>query len=129
VCRRRARPCQGRALCDASSGSRRDHDVANHTEPALLLIPPETASEEDDEVAHRLRVTALKLDADWVVISACSWRRCPFRLARAFFYAGARALLVFTGMWTAKRPFALSRHLIEEVSDADPDMVTRLPIV
>jgi CHAT domain-containing protein len=28
-------------------------------------------------------------------------------LARAFFYAGARALLVFTGMWTANRPLAL----------------------
>jgi len=46
-------------------------------------------------------VTALKLDADWVILSACNTAAgdrvggdALSRLARAFFYAGARTLLV-----------------------------------
>jgi CHAT domain-containing protein len=47
-------------------------------------------------------VTALKLDADWVILSACNTAaggtedaEALSGLARAFFYAGARALLVY----------------------------------
>jgi hypothetical protein len=46
-------------------------------------------------------VAALKLDADWVILSACNTAagnsdkaEALSGLARAFFYAGARALLV-----------------------------------
>jgi CHAT domain-containing protein len=46
-------------------------------------------------------VTALKLDADWVILSACNTAAGGAQgaealsgLARAFFYAGARAMLV-----------------------------------
>ncbi len=74
----------------------------NLAEPALLLTPPDTATEEDDGLLTASEVTELKLDADWVVLSACNTAASGEKgdaeplsgLARAFFYAGARALLV-----------------------------------
>jgi CHAT domain-containing protein/tetratricopeptide (TPR) repeat protein len=73
----------------------------SHAEPALLLTPPATASEEDDGLLTASEVAALKLDADWVILSACNTAAADTvggdalsGLARAFFYAGARALLV-----------------------------------
>jgi CHAT domain-containing protein len=48
-------------------------------------------------------ITQLRLDADWLVLSACNTAagesdkpgaEAPSGLARAFFYAGARAILV-----------------------------------
>ena len=70
-------------------------------EPALMLTPPSAPSEEDDGLLTASEVTGLKLDADWVVLSACNTAaggtdgaEALSGLARAFFYAGARALLV-----------------------------------
>ncbi len=74
---------------------------ARKAEPAMLLTPPQTASEEDDGLLTATEVAALKLDADWVILSACNTAAGGEKgaealsgLARAFFYAGARALLV-----------------------------------
>ena len=78
-------------------------DVAQAlAEPALLLTPPDVATERDDGLLTASEVTRLKLDADWVVLSACNTAgggekgdaEALSGLARAFFYAGARALLV-----------------------------------
>jgi CHAT domain-containing protein len=70
-------------------------------EPSLLFTPPATASETDDGLFTASEVSQLKLDADWVVLSACNTAAGDAKeaealagLARAFFYAGARALLV-----------------------------------
>ena len=70
-------------------------------EPALILTPPAQASEEDDGLLTASEVAQLKLDADWVVMSACNTAggdkadlEALSGLARAFFYAGSRALLV-----------------------------------
>ena len=71
-------------------------------EPALLLTPPDVATEKDDGLLTASEVARLKLDADWVVLSACNTAgggekgdaEALSGLARAFFYAGARALLV-----------------------------------
>ena len=72
-------------------------------EPALILTPPKQASEEDDGLLTASEIAQLKLDADWVVLSACNTAagdsgqpgaEALSGLARAFFYAGARALLV-----------------------------------
>ena len=70
-------------------------------EPSLILTPPETASETDDGLLTASEVANLKLDADWVVLSACNTAgggevgaEALSGLARAFFYAGARSLLV-----------------------------------
>ena len=75
-------------------------------EPALVLTPPPdgvtTAElEEDDGLLTASEVAQLELDADWVVLSACNTTagekgdaEALSGLARAFFYAKARALLV-----------------------------------
>jgi CHAT domain-containing protein len=75
--------------------------TASKAEPALMLTPPETASETDDGLLTASEVAGLKLDADWVVLSACNTAsgddigaEALSGLARAFFYAGARSLLV-----------------------------------
>ena len=72
-------------------------------EPALILTPPEKATEQDDGLLTASEIAQLKLNADWVVLSACNTASAAedgdnaealSGLARAFFYAGARALLV-----------------------------------
>jgi len=77
--------------------------AAARAEPALVLTPPAQASEEDDGLLAASEIAQLKLDADWVVLSACNTAagdsdkpgaEALSGLARAFFYAGARALLV-----------------------------------
>jgi hypothetical protein len=71
------------------------------SEPGLLLTPPKTSTETDDGYLSASEVAALKLDADWVILSACNTAaggapgsEALSGLARAFFYAGARSLLV-----------------------------------
>jgi CHAT domain-containing protein/tetratricopeptide (TPR) repeat protein len=70
-------------------------------EPGLILTPPETASEDDDGYLSASEIAGLKLDADWVVLSACNTAaggaanaEALSGLGRAFIYAGARSLLV-----------------------------------
>ena len=71
-------------------------------EPALALTPPATPTKGEDGLLDASEVATLKLDADWVVLSACNTAgpdgtlggESLSGLARAFFYAGARALLV-----------------------------------
>ena len=41
-------------------------------EPALLLTPPQQATTEDDGLLTASEVAQLKLDPDWVVLSACN---------------------------------------------------------
>jgi CHAT domain-containing protein len=75
--------------------------LSGTSEPGLLLTPPDKASETDDGYLTASEVAALKLDADWVILSACNTAAGDAKgadalsgLARAFFYAGARSLLV-----------------------------------
>lgn len=69
-------------------------------EPALVLTPPAQASALDDGLLTASEIAALKLDADWVILSACNTAagnghgETLSGLARAFLYAGSRALLV-----------------------------------
>ena len=70
-------------------------------EPGLILTPPDEATEEDDGYLSASEIAALKLDADWVILSACNTAagaatsaEALSGLARAFIYAQARALLV-----------------------------------
>ncbi len=75
--------------------------VKARAEPALVMSPPDQPTDEDDGLLTASEVALLKLDADWVVLSACNTAggeepgaEALSGLARAFFYAGARALLV-----------------------------------
>jgi CHAT domain-containing protein len=76
-------------------------DVKGLAEPALVLTLPKKATDADDGLLTSSEVANLKLNADWVVLSACNTAagdkpgaEALSGLARAFFYAGARALLV-----------------------------------
>lgn len=71
------------------------------TQPALALSAPDVAGVEGDGLLTMEEILALKLDADWVVLSACNTgagagagAEAASGLGRAFFYAGTRALLV-----------------------------------
>jgi CHAT domain-containing protein len=75
--------------------------LSSKAEPGLLLTPPEKPNEIDDGYLTASEVATLKLDADWVILSACNTAAGEAKdaealsgLARAFFYAGARSLLV-----------------------------------
>ena len=46
--------------------------TASRAEPALILSPPAQATDEDDGLLTASEITQLKLDADWVVLSACN---------------------------------------------------------
>lgn len=76
-------------------------DVKGVSEPALALTLPKQATVKDDGLLTATEISQLKLNADWVVLSACNTiagdkpgAEALSGLARAFFYAGARALLV-----------------------------------
>ena len=76
-------------------------EIRGGTEPGLILTPPTAATAEDDGYLSASEIAALKLDADLVILSACNTAaggaenaEALSGLARAFFYAGARALLV-----------------------------------
>ena len=76
-------------------------DIKGLGEPSLALTLPKEPSDLDDGLLTASEVAQLKLNADWVVLSACNTAagdkpgaEALSGLARAFFYAGARALLV-----------------------------------
>jgi CHAT domain-containing protein len=76
-------------------------DIKGLAEPSLALTLPKEPSDLDDGLLTASEVAQLKLNADWVVLSACNTiagdkpgAEALSGLARAFFYAGARALLV-----------------------------------
>jgi CHAT domain-containing protein len=71
------------------------------TQPALALSAPSVSGGEGDGLLLMEEILSLKLDADWVVLSACNTgagagagAEAASGLGRAFFYAGTRALLV-----------------------------------
>jgi CHAT domain-containing protein/tetratricopeptide (TPR) repeat protein len=76
-------------------------EIKGLAEPSLALTLPKRPSDLDDGLLTASEVAQLKLNADWVVLSACNTiagdkpgAEALSGLARAFFYAGARALLV-----------------------------------
>ena len=76
-------------------------DLDGLTQPALALSAPDVTGGEDDGLLTMGEILGLRLDADWVVLSACNTgsgegagAEAVSGLGRAFFYAGTRALLV-----------------------------------
>ena len=82
-------------------------DVQGSAEPGLILTPPPKGTSDrkaldyDDGFLTAAEIAMLKLDADWVILSACNTAggsgetaEALSGMARAFFYAGARTLLV-----------------------------------
>jgi CHAT domain-containing protein len=103
-------------------------DVDGLTQPALALTAPEVAGVKGDGLLTMEKILALKLDADWVVLSACNTAagagagaEAASGLGSAFFYAGTRALLVTN--WSVHS--ASARELISDVfrrQSADPSI-------
>jgi CHAT domain-containing protein len=77
-------------------------ELSGLEEPALVFTPPETPTPDDNGLVTASQAAKLDLAADWVVLSACNTAGgdgAPGAegfsgLARAFFYAGAKSLLV-----------------------------------
>ena len=92
-------------------------------EPALVLTPRDA---NDDGLLRASEVAQLKLNADWVVLSACNTAagerlgaEALSGLARAFFYAQARALLV--SHWPVLNPRAAVRLTTRAFAELDRD--------
>ena len=76
-------------------------EISGAVEPGLILSPPKAPTERDDGYLSAVEIAGLKLDADWVILSACNTAagnahnaEALSGLARALFYAGGRTLLV-----------------------------------
>jgi CHAT domain-containing protein len=77
-------------------------DILGMNEPALVLSPPVRATDANDGLLTSSEIAGLKMNAAWVILSACntaggngnSGTEGLSGLARAFLYAGARRLLV-----------------------------------
>jgi CHAT domain-containing protein len=79
-------------------------DLDGLNQPALALCSPKVTGENEDGLLTMGEILKLKLNADWVVLSACNTgaadgagAEAVSGLGRAFFYAGTRAILV--SMW------------------------------
>ena len=99
-------------------------------EPALVFTPPAgTATAEDDGLLTASEIAQLKLNAEWVILSACNTAGSADKpgvealsgLARAFFYAGARALLVSHWRVDSLAAVLLISTAMEELR-ANPDV-------
>jgi CHAT domain-containing protein/Tfp pilus assembly protein PilF len=99
-------------------------DFTGLAEPALVLTPPTQGSELDDGLLTAGEISQLKLDADWVVLSACNTAAPDGTpgaeglsgLASAFFYAGARSLLVSHWSVSSQAATALTTRMFEEAA-------------
>jgi CHAT domain-containing protein len=100
------------------------------TQPALALSSPAVTGGDGDGLLTMEEILGLKLDADWVVLSACNTgagagagAEAASGLGRAFFYAGTRALLVTN--WSVHSQSA--RELVTDLfkRQADDPKLTR----
>jgi CHAT domain-containing protein/tetratricopeptide (TPR) repeat protein len=90
-------------------------------EPALVLTPPADGAESelDDGLLTATEIAQLNMNAEWVVMSACNTAarssadaEALSGLARAFFYAGARSLLVSHWSVDTKAAETLTTHIL-----------------
>ena len=103
-------------------------DLDGLTQPALALTAPNVAQIDGDGLLTLEEILALRLDADWVVLSACNTAsangggsEAVSGLGRAFFYAGARALLVSNWPVETTSARALTTELFRR-QEADPEL-------
>jgi CHAT domain-containing protein len=98
-------------------------------EPGLVFTPPAEASAADNGLLTPEEVARLKLSADWVILSACNTAGgdgsdgapALSGLARSFFYAGARSLLV--SHWPVRDDVAAKMTVRAlQIRSLDPDI-------
>jgi CHAT domain-containing protein len=96
-------------------------------EPGLILTPPKQGTVEDDGYLSSGEIAKLKLNADWVILSACNTAASDGTpgaeglsgMAKAFFYAGARSLLVSHWPVASVATVALTTNMLKEY-EANP---------
>jgi CHAT domain-containing protein len=93
-------------------------------EPALALSLPPQPTAFDDGLLTASEIAQLKLNAEWVVLSACNTAagdkpgaEALSGLARAFFYAGGRSLLVSNWVVASDSTVALMTGTFAAASD------------
>ena len=104
------------------------------SEPGLILTPPAKGTtdpqllQRDDGYVTASEIATLKFDADWVVLSACYTggssgenAEALSGLARAFFYAGTRALLITHWDVDSDAAVALTTRAFAELT-SNPDI-------
>jgi CHAT domain-containing protein len=102
------------------------YDLDGLDQPAIALSAPSVTGDKDDGLLTMAEILDLKLNADWVVLSACNTgaaegagAEAVSGLGRAFFYAGTKAVLV--SMWPVETSSAkklttsIFQHLKENV--------------
>ena len=103
-------------------------DLDGLTQPALALSAPDVADIDGDGLLTMDEILGLRLNADWIILSACNTASghgagtdALSGLGRAFMYAGARTLLVSN--WPVETTSA--RELTTDVfrrQKTDPDL-------
>lgn len=102
--------------------------VEGTAEPGLILTPPKTGSPDDDGFLTASEIAGLSLNADWAILSACNTAgpesvdadrgaETLSGLARAFFYAGARSLLVSHWEVDSRATVKLVSRAVSKASD------------
>lgn len=102
-------------------------ELSGVAEPGLILTPPAQATELDDGYLSASEVAQLKLNADWVVLSACNTAAPDGTpgaeglsgLAKGFFYAGARSLLVSNWYVESKATVRITTEMFQRYA-SDP---------
>jgi CHAT domain-containing protein len=97
-------------------------ELGQGIEPGLILTPPKMATDQDDGYLSLSEVAQLQLNADWVVLSACNTAGGAEQeaegltgLAKAFAYAGAKALLVSHWAVSSQATVELMGHLFRGI--------------
>jgi CHAT domain-containing protein len=100
-------------------------EAEGSTEPGLVLSPISMDGDGDGYLTAS-EVARLRLDADWVVLSACNTAASDGKpnaegfsgLTRAFLYAGARSLLVSHWRVNSQAAVMLTTRMFGEIRDA-----------
>ncbi|HVH79561.1 MAG TPA: CHAT domain-containing tetratricopeptide repeat protein, partial [Stellaceae bacterium] len=97
-------------------------ELKDLSEPALVLTPPEHPTAENDGLLTASKIAGLELNADLIVLSACNTAEDDgtdtggwSALAKSFFYAGARSLLISHWPVWSKATVALTSGIFDEL--------------
>lgn len=96
------------------------------TQPALVLTPPDISTEENDGLLSMEDIFDLKLHStEWVILSACNTAGADGSgeslsgLSRAFFFAGAKALLVSQWSVDDEATKSLMEQIFQRYTDVE----------
>ena len=100
-------------------------DLGDLAEPALVLTPPKKGTRMDDGLLTASEVATLKLNSDLVILSACNTAASDGTpnadalsgLAKAFFYAGSRSLLVSHWPVLSDAAVKLTTRMLKEIAN------------